>query len=351
MAIRLIQRNRNGINTYDFDVRYMGKRYRKRFRISAGLKNSVYKDWYEEIIRSGGKEVNENRPLFRTLDAYLDWVKDRKSKLTVNRERGIIQRLKNWIKKDIPLSSFTRRMAILFIEDYRVNNPSGKILTNATLNKASGVMGYFFNKWCREREYCNDNPFSGLLFDEGEGRNPFFLTREQEKNLIQACTLQHQALFLSLAKDAGLRHGEILSLKWDQVNFENKMIHIHASQTKTKRSRVIPILWKEFYNRLVLASSSRDSECVFVVSYMGKPIKTFRKSWQLIKDRCDWLPNDIRIHDLRHQFARKMLTLGVPKYAVQKMLGHANEKMTERYTKLDTDTLVETIRAAIGKEW
>ncbi len=65
------------------------------------------------------------------------------------------------------------------------------------------------------------------------GRPARSLTREEEKRLLEACTDNHVRLkpIILCAIDAGMRRGEILSLKWEDIDFEHSKITVKATKT------------------------------------------------------------------------------------------------------------------------
>ena len=55
--------------------------------------------------------------------------------------------------------------------------------------------------------------------------------------------------------------------------------------------------------------------------------------------------DDVRLHDLRHSFASALVNEGQPLYRVQRLLGHANAKATQRYAHLAPETLADAAEA------
>jgi site-specific recombinase XerD len=82
-----------------------------------------------------------------------------------------------------------------------------------------------------------------------------------------------------------------------------------------------------------------DSEYVFPNPRTGLPLQHFHNTWDRIRTRAG-LP-DVRIHDLRHNFASLLINSGRSLYEVQKLLGHADISTTQRYAHLAQATLQE----------
>jgi site-specific recombinase XerD len=85
---------------------------------------------------------------------------------------------------------------------------------------------------------------------------------------------------------------------------------------------------------------------VFKSPISGGRFDNVKKAWaEITKDAK--LP-DMRWHDLRHDFASQLVMRGVPLYTVQKLLGHANSKMTQRYAKLAPSTLADAVNVLVA---
>jgi len=133
------------------------------------------------------------------------------------------------------------------------------------------------------------------------------------------------------AINTGLRRGELLALKWDDVDFEQQYLSVRAQNAKAKKSRNIPL------NDTVLEVleswqlQNKKREYVFA-SRSDVPIKDIKKPWLRVLREAKI--SDFRFHDLRHHFASKLVMVGVDLNTVRELLGHSDLKMTLRYAHL-----------------
>jgi integrase len=150
-----------------------------------------------------------------------------------------------------------------------------------------------------------------------------------------------------LAKDiitflilTGCRKGEVLNLKWADVDFRTGNILI--KETKTDRDRHIPIS-KPL--KLLLDNIDKISDYVFADAKTQTKIDNFNKSFKSALKKAG-LPEDLHIHDLRHVFASKMAMSGTcDLYTLARLLGHSDIKMTMRYAYLIPDFLKKPVLA------
>jgi integrase len=177
------------------------------------------------------------------------------------------------------------------------------------------------------------------------------LSAEETRKLIEAARGDKLEVLYVLAVTTGMRQGELLALKWQDVDLENTTISVRRTvtmsggrillgETKTKKSRrtirlTEAAVWalREHLDRQVgeierLGDLYRDQGLVFA-SKVGTPMNPTnlrRRSFASLLKRAE-LPR-IRFHDLRHTCATLLLSRNVhPKY-VQELLGHANIAIT-----------------------
>ena len=134
----------------------------------------------------------------------------------------------------------------------------------------------------------------------------------------------------------GSRLNETIQAKWSQVDTENGVWRIPASNSKSKRTRAVPLndsaLWV-----LEQARVQGDFDYIFANPATGKPFVTITRVWYRIRKQVGI--SHLRIHDLRHSFASLLVSGGRSLYEVQQILGHSDPKVTMRYAHLSTKAL------------
>jgi len=86
---------------------------------------------------------------------------------------------------------------------------------------------------------------------------------------------------------------------------------------------------------------------VFINTRTGNPYTCIKKTWYGIRKTAGL--DDLRLHDLRHNYASMMVNSGRSLYEVQHILGHSDPKVTMRYAHLSTETLHDAVDAAAQK--
>jgi integrase len=199
--------------------------------------------------------------------------------------------------------------------------------TDAAVNREMSCLHHIFTK-AVEWEMIEQSPFDrgkSLMIKENNQRLRF-LNEDEIQELLDACP-DYLRRIVRYAILTGMRRGEILSLKWDQVR--NGFIYLQ--KTKTSEPRQIPIgddldrLFKEIRRDQHLTSE-------FVFTYMDEPVQETKRSFKTALKRAGI--QDFKFHDLRHTFASQLLLHGGSLKDVQELLGHKTMTMTLSYAHL-----------------
>jgi integrase len=141
----------------------------------------------------------------------------------------------------------------------------------------------------------------------------------------------------------GVRLNEALQAKWTQVDQKNRVWRIPASNSKSKRTRAVP-LNDSALDVLNQLTTKGGFENIFINFQTGLPYTTITKVWARLRNKAGL--NSLRIHDLRHQYASFLVNSGRTLYEVQQILGHSSPTVTQRYAHLSTKSLQEAANSA-----
>jgi integrase len=130
------------------------------------------------------------------------------------------------------------------------------------------------------------------------------------------------------------RIGSVLSARWADFDMEARVWRLDQASSKNKRTLYVPI------NNValdILKRNQSDNEYVFVNKRTGTKYCTVTRVFHRLR-KAAGLPR-LRIHDLRHQAASIMVAEGQSLYTVSKVLSHADQRVSARYSHLQSDSL------------
>ena len=208
----------------------------------------------------------------------------------------------------------------------------------ATSNRYFAVLMRMLNlavQWA----YLERNPMVGLKkYPENNARERYLGTGEIAGLLKELETWPNRSIagLLRFLLFTGVRRGEAMGLSWDRVNLDNATIFLNKTKSGRTRTVLLNTLAVEVLRDM--AALRRDGHpFVFPGHSRNTPLKAPRNAF---KSLCRKLKlDDLKMHDLRHSFASLAVNAGASLYDVQKLLGHANSAMTQRYSHLSDHTL------------
>jgi integrase len=242
------------------------------------------------------------------------------------------------------------QITYLDLETYRNKRKAtpangSKQRTDASVNREMALIGHMLGK-AVEWEMLETSPLKKgkrLMFKENNHRLRFLTESEVAALLTASDDLKiHSPYLRPLVETAlltGMRRGELLSLKWEQIR--NGFIYLEAAMVKSGKGRQIPIndrlaeVFKE-----VRRGNQLKSEFVFCDS-QGRRFSQVKRSFASACRRARI--EAFRFHDLRHTFASRLVMRGASLKAVQELLGHADLKMTMRYAHLSHEHLRDSV--------
>jgi integrase len=170
------------------------------------------------------------------------------------------------------------------------------------------------------------------------------------------------------AIETGARKGELLALKFADVDVNKRTVFIRAAEEgarKTGRSRLLPMStnFKAIIDMATTDPTGKEYKSEhYVFGQLGKRVRGIKKTWETAVLKAfgsepEWVASalsaasrtplrtiDLHFHDLRHEAGCRWLEAGVPIHVVQQWLGHTNLAQTSTYLHADEMGSLEWMR-------
>jgi len=266
-----------------------------------------------------------------------------RNKRSFRRDEGIVKILNKHFG-----GKLLHRITPLIVENYR-NIRLNEKKAKATVNRELACLKCMFNAailWDKAKE----NPVVKVkLFREDNKRSRYFTEDEIEK-LLRACKISsatHLYPIIIVALNTGMRRGEILNLKWRDVDLVNKFVHIEISKSGKRRDIPMNDLLTETLKSGKIEFDRGQDEYVFCDDD-GKPFKNLKRSFKTALKRANIDigsgKTKVTFHTCRHTFGSYWMMNDGNIYTLSKILGHSSVKVTERYAHLSPHYGRDTIQ-------
>ena len=172
-----------------------------------------------------------------------------------------------------------------------------------------------------------------------EGRRERFLTEDEYRRVGVALreleaggpVQARAAAALRLIMLTGCRAGEVLTLKWSDVDRKSGELRLRDAKTG---ARMVP-LTPAALEVLAGVKRVRGSPWVFPGKRPDRHLRHLNPHWYRVRERAE--VEDVRIHDLRHSFASRALAVGLALPMIGRLLGHTDIGSTARYAHLSRE--------------
>lgn len=304
-------------------------------------------------VMHGNYKISRSEKKLTLDDGIKVFLEYSKNKLSHNTDLILVNKIIEYFGKNKPLKNISVEDINVFKQKmkfktetktvkklnpkYKRGNGQPKYLTeeievqtersNATINRYCAVISKMFNLLIADGKLVkNPCKFSPKL---RENNYKIRYLKEDEQKRLFNCLDMSEFLYIKpiiiLALYTGMRKGEILNLKWSQIDFKNEFIDILKS--KSGKERKIPIAGKV---KEVLSELGKNGEgFIFINPETNKPYNDIKKSFSSLLKKAQI--ENFRFHDFRHTVATRLVESGVDLLIVKEILGHSNIETTMRY--------------------
>ena len=206
----------------------------------------------------------------------------------------------------------------------------------ATINRDLSRLRRMFSL-AIEWDLLEESPMTGIRFLRENNARTRYLSLEESIRLIANCIAPHIRALVTVALHSGMRLGEILNLRWHDLDFASGFILVRDSKNGESRhvahDATLSALFRAYPRRL-------GADLVFSSSSGGR-IVDVRTGFLNACKRAGL--TDLHFHDLRHTFASQFVMAGGDLYILKEILGHKSITMTQRYAHLSPSYKIKAI--------
>jgi integrase len=187
-------------------------------------------------------------------------------------------------------------------------------VTDATVNRALSVMRHILY-WAVDESLIPSNPMARVPLVAERRRSHPVMSPAEEDRLVSVLP-DYLKVIVIAALDTGMRRGEILRQRWEDIDFTRRLLAVTQSKTAEGEGREIPLTARLHE---ALAPIRKDEGIVF--TYNGHPLSWIRKGWLAALKRAGL--RHFRFHDLRHTFNTRLMEAGVIADVRMALMGHS----------------------------
>jgi integrase len=280
------------------DFVYQGQRYVKSWGpVSKTVAKEKDRKLRTEVAEGKFQRRGENPPFPKLMDRYLEWSQVNKRPGSYQRDLASTKHLK---------AAFGKRrldgITAWAVEHYKKERREAGGMP-ATVNRELACLRHMLNK-AVEWGLARENPMRGVKLFREDNQRTRILSEEEEARLLAACQESRSwrlRLVILTALHTGMRKGEILSLKKEDVDFQAR--YITVGQTKNGHGRRIP-LNATLKGALLEAVRQSRSEYVFG-GEDGRPVVNIKRGWQAALKRAGI--DGVTFHTCRHTFGTRLV--------------------------------------------
>lgn len=213
-----------------------------------------------------------------------------------------------------------------------VSSRTKKSRAPATVVRYLAVLSHAFTLAMKEWGWVDENPCRRVTKPKEPRGRVRYLSDDERTNLLSAslsssCASLYPVVVMAIA--TGMRKGEIINLRWSQIDFEREIVTLH--ETKNGERRAVPLTGHALETLRLLSDGRARDALVFPNATGLKPIE-IAKAWSTAVAKAEL--TDFRFHDLRHTAASYMAQGGATGLDIAAVLGHKTLSMVKRYAHL-----------------
>ncbi|MAY39123.1 tyrosine-type recombinase/integrase [Spongiibacter sp.] len=337
--------------------------YGQRIRESTGTSNLEEAEAFlaHRINSCRQSKIYGVRPEWKFRDAAAKYLQDNMDRQGISKDASRIKVLLPFIA-DVPLRYLHDGTLQGYVNDCRARGLKSKTINNG-LEMVRRILNQAARRWRDENglTWLEVPPLITML-PSHDSRSPYPLDWEEQRMLLHKLP-DHLAAMTLFKVNSGTREQEVCRLRWDWEiavpELNTSVFLIPGDYVKNREDRLVVL------NRIArsIIEAQRGKHPTHVFTFRGRPIGGMRNSaWKRARAEAAkahaeklgqpvaWGFENLRVHDLKHTFGRRLRAAGVPLETRKVLLGHRNGDITAHYCAPEIEELLSAANRVCGDE-
>lgn len=218
------------------------------------------------------------------------------------------------------------------MRDYLYYLAEKKDCSASTLNIAINALKFYYGEMLKRKfVYSIRRP-------KKDKKLPVVLSQEKVSKILSSVNNIKRKLILMLVYSAGLRVGEVVRLRVEDIDVKRRLIRVRSGKGRKDRYTILFEVALKTFKEYV--EKYKPEKWLFPGQRKDRHIstRTVQAIFEKARNKAG-IKKDVTVHSLRHSFATHLPESGVNLRYIQELLGHKHSKTTEIYTHVSTKNL------------
>ena len=248
--------------------------------------------------------------------------------------KSSVYTIRNYLSANTVLLNFIKKSPL----EIEVQDVKKYVAENLSLRSATSIILFLAAIRYAYTNLLNKDPTLGIKRPKKEKRIPNVLTPEEVKSIIGALNTKKSKLIVSLIYACGLRVSELVNLKTEDFDFNEKIGHVRQAKGRKDRIFNIPEFLGENLKKQVEDQQQANQLFLFSGPKGALSPRNIQKIVVAAAKKAE-IKKKVHCHTLRHSFATHLLENGTDIRKIQELLGHADLSTTQIYTHISTEEI------------
>lgn len=242
--------------------------------------------------------------------------------------------IRNYLEANLNLLNFTKKEP----QEINIDDVKGYMAENLSDRASTSIILFLSAIKYAYSNILNKDITAGIKRPKREKKIPVVLSKDEIKKLLDSVINKKSKLMISLMYACGFRVSELINLKVEDLDFDEKVGHVRQAKGKKDRNFNIPNFLADDLKEQAELQKSNNEEYLFTGPNRKLSSRNMQKIMQTVVKKAG-IKKSVHPHTLRHSFATHLLESGIDIRMIQELLGHADLSTTQIYTHISSEEM------------